>query len=230
MSLQGPSRLLRCAALATVAVAVPATSVSAASAGPSTSDSPQLGLVAVAAVSFLVLAAATVGNSMRRRADTDELSAMAWSDGLTGLANRRRLDVDIARHDGDVRPTSAIMIDIDHFKEINDTFGHMYGDEVLRCVGATVSKQVRFDDVVYRYGGEEFCVLLPGATLDEAAGVADRIVDAVRRITLPDGRHVTVSAGVSDAEHADASGALRLADQALDAAKQSGRDRASTAR
>jgi diguanylate cyclase (GGDEF)-like protein len=193
---------------------------------PGTSDSPRFGLLAVAALSLLALGAAALGNSLRRRPDADELAAMAWSDGLTGLANRRRLDVDIARHDTDVRPTAAIMVDIDHFKEINDTFGHAYGDDVLRRVGATLSKQVRFDDVVYRYGGEEFCVLLPGATVDEAGGVADRIVNAVRSITLPDGRNVTVSVGVSDADRADAAGALHLADRALYAAKQGGRDRA----
>jgi diguanylate cyclase (GGDEF)-like protein len=193
---------------------------------PSSSGSPAFGLLAVAAVALLALGAAALGNSLRRHPEADELEAMAWSDGLTGLANRRRLDADLARHDDSDRPTAAIMVDIDHFKEINDRFGHAVGDEILRKVGDALASHVRYDDIVYRYGGEEFCVLLPGATIADANDVAQRVVAAARTVELPDGGNVTVSVGVANATRGDASGAVRRADRALYTAKADGRDRA----
>jgi diguanylate cyclase (GGDEF)-like protein len=151
---------------------------------------------------------------------------MAWSDGLTGLANRRRLDADLARHDDSDRPTAAIMVDIDHFKEINDRFGHAVGDEILRKVGDALASHVRYDDIVYRYGGEEFCILLPGASIADANDVAHRVVAAAQTVELPEGGNVTVSVGVANATRGDASGAVRRADRALYTAKEDGRDRA----
>lgn len=189
----------------------------------SSGSSPAMGLLVVAAASLLVLGAAALGNSLRRRPD-DELTATAWSDGLTGLANRRRLDADVERH-GDV-PTAAIMVDIDHFATINDDFGHALGDQILQEVGRRLAEHVRYDDVVYRYAGEEFCVLLPGASIHDAGEIAERIVEAARGIELPDGRHVTVSVGV--AGDGDAASVLLRADQAMSAAKQHGRDRSVT--
>lgn len=192
---------------------------------PTTSSSPAFGLLAVAAVSLLALGAAALGNSLRRHPDVGELPPMAWSDGLTGLGNRRRLDADLCRHDGEDKPTAAIVVAIDHFDEINDTYGHALGDEVLRRVGNSLARLVRYDDVVYRYSGEEFCVLLPGALPEDAEKVAARIMSAVRGIELPDGRSVTVSVGAAGAR-GDASDAVRRADQALLAAKERGPDRA----
>ena len=148
------------------------------------SSGPALGLLAVAAMSLLVLGAAALANSLRRRESDDELAAMAWSDGLTGLANRRRLDHDIVKPDLD-EPVAVIMIDVDHFKSVNDRFGHQEGDEILRRVAAMLSSHVRYDDIVYRYGGEEFCILLPGASREDALGVADRMLQAARSIELP---------------------------------------------
>lgn len=193
---------------------------------PSSSGSPAFGLLAVGALALLALGAAALGNSLRRHPDADELEAMAWSDGLTGLANRRRLDADLARHDDQERPTAAIMVDIDHFKEINDRFGHAVGDEILRKVGEALAHHVRYDDIVYRYGGEEFCILLPGATISDANDVARRVVAAARTVEIPDGGNVTVSVGVANAAPGDASGAVRRADRALYTAKADGRDRA----
>jgi diguanylate cyclase (GGDEF)-like protein len=188
-----------------------------------TTDGPAIGLLAVAAVALLALGAAALGNALRRQESEDDLAAMAWSDGLTGLANRRRLDHDVAAFDMSEAPTAAIMIDIDHFKSVNDAFGHQQGDEVICTVAEVLLEHVRFDDVVYRYGGEEFCILLPGADADDARGVAQRIVEAARQVPLPDGSHVTVSVGVASGDQI-ASTAVESADQALLSAKASGRD------
>ncbi len=191
------------------------------------SNGPALGLLAVAAMSLLVLGAAALANSLRRRESDDELAAMAWSDGLTGLANRRRLDHDIASPDMD-DTVAVIMVDVDHFKSVNDRFGHQEGDEILRRVAAMLSAHVRYDDIVYRYGGEEFCILLPGATHDDALGVADRMLEAARTIVLPDQSNLTISVGVArtdDIEIADVATTVETADKALIAAKTAGRDR-----
>ena len=193
----------------------------------SSANGPALGLLAVAAMSLLVLGAAALANSLRRRESDEELTAMAWSDGLTGLANRRRLDHDIATPDLD-QPVAVIMVDVDHFKTVNDRFGHQEGDEILRRIAAMLSAHVRYDDIVYRYGGEEFCILLPGATSDDALGVARRVLEAARTIVLPDRTNLTISVGVArtdDAGAADVATTVETADKALIAAKNAGRDR-----
>ena len=191
------------------------------------SGGTSFGLLAVAAAALLALGLAALANTLRRNDDDEDLAAMAWSDGLTGVANRRRLDRDLAAQATAAGPTAVIMVDVDHFKQVNDTYGHQVGDDVLRSVGAALATHVRHDDVVYRYGGEEFCVLLPGASQREAEEVADRVVSAMRAILLPDGRHLTVSVGVADGRAADVAGTLETADRALYAAKAGGRDRAS---
>ncbi len=187
------------------------------------------GLLAVAAAALLALGLAALANTLRRSDDDEDLAAMAWSDGLTGVANRRRLDRDIAANTSGSSPTAVIMVDVDHFKQVNDNYGHQVGDDVLRAVGAALANNVRHDDVVYRYGGEEFCVLLPGATPGEAHAVADRVVSAMHAILLPDGRHITVSVGVADGRGGDVAETLETADRALYAAKANGRDRATSA-
>ncbi len=185
---------------------------------------PSLGLLAVAAGALLLFGLATRSNATHR-AD-EELEAMAWSDGLTGVANRRRLDRDLAFGvTAEVGPTSVIMIDIDRFKAINDSFGHQAGDEVLRQVSAMLAAQVREHDVVYRYGGEEFCVLLAGATAEDARAIGDRIVQAAHAISLPDGNRVTVSVGVAAGEPVALVETLESADRAMLEAKTHGRDR-----
>jgi diguanylate cyclase (GGDEF)-like protein len=188
-----------------------------------------LGLLAVAAGALLALGVAALANTLRRTNDDQDLAAMAWSDGLTGVANRRRLDRDLAAHAKGAGPTAVIMVDVDHFKQVNDRYGHQIGDDVLRSIGNLLSDYVRRDDVVYRYGGEEFCILLPEATQDDARAIADRIVTAARSIQLPDGTHVTVSVGIADGAAADVAGTLETADRALYAAKSGGRNRTSSA-
>ncbi len=189
--------------------------------------SPAIGLLIVGALSLLALGAAALGNTLRRR-DDEDIAGMAWSDGLTGFANRRRLDRDLADAHASSGPTAVIMVDVDDFQSVNAAVGHLEGDEILRRVGAMLAELVRRDDVIYRYGGEEFCILLPDSSIDEAASVAARIVEAARTIELPGGANITVSVGVAGSADGDAAAAVETADRALLDAKEQGRDRAVT--
>jgi diguanylate cyclase (GGDEF)-like protein len=155
-------------------------------------------------------------------------------DALTGLANRRRLDGDLKatlpRIMSSGQPVAFAMIDVDHFKKFNDAYGHPAGDALLRQVAIAISAAVRHRDVVYRYGGEEFSVLLPGATLSEARMVAERVRWAVENQRMLDDAGqpvaaVTVSVGVSCRDDLDTSALVADADSALYRAKQQGRNR-----
>lgn len=213
----------------------------AATAPASSADGGGLGFRALATVALTLVAIGLTALlvSLRSARPQRELSALAWSDALTGVANRRRLDRDLAalaagdsggrsRHPSG-GPTAVIMVDIDRFKDINDHHGHRFGDDVLRAVGAMLVDQVRSDDEVYRYGGEEFCILLPGTSDTSAAIVAERILGATRRLVFPGDVRITVSAGVADGAGIDVERTLRAADAALLRAKRSGRDRTAPA-
>lgn len=159
---------------------------------------------------------------------------LAFDDGLTGVGNRRRFDRDLERFvgiDSDRGlPVALAMVDVDHFKRFNDTHGHQTGDAVLRHVAAVISANVRSGDLVYRYGGEEFAVLLPGADLDDAVEVVERVRAAIAASPLPGMSPetvppVTVSVGVSVTPPADGAAMVRAADGALYAAKSGGRNR-----
>ena len=140
----------------------------------------------------------------------------ARTDALTGLPNRRALDEDLTRRLAEWRrhgrPLSVMMIDIDHFKKFNDTYGHQVGDAVLQQVAALLRKTMRESDFVGRFGGEEMAVVLPGTEATEACLAAERArhVDRRSRYSLTDVQqlHVTVSVGAAQcltAETADAS-------------------------
>jgi diguanylate cyclase (GGDEF)-like protein len=118
-----------------------------------------------------------------------------------------------------------IMLDIDHFKEYNDSFGHPAGDEILRRLGATLRSTLRSHDVVARYGGEEFVVLLPGTGENEAIEVAERLRSAIAKSPWPR-REVTASLGIGTIgpHTAGASTLLEQADRALYHSKQAGRN------
>ncbi len=160
---------------------------------------------------------------------------MAVVDGLTGLYNRRYLDTHlpslIAQAGDQHRPLSLMILDIDHFKRINDTFGHDGGDEVLRQLAQRLRAVVRQGDLICRLGGEEFVVVMPDTPLDIAARAAERARLAVTSspFTINEGRRaveVTVSAGVADAAREGGPAALyRRADSALYRSKQQGRNR-----
>jgi diguanylate cyclase (GGDEF)-like protein len=156
----------------------------------------------------------------------------ASTDGLTGLPNKRDVTDTIkrmaAQASRSVTPLSAIALDLDHFKQINDTFGHGRGDNVLAAAGAALSATVRNSDFVGRTGGEEFIVLLPDTDTDNAAIVAEKLRIAIASISVPGvERHLTASLGVASIpQHAgDADQLARSADRALYLAKTNGRNR-----
>lgn len=158
---------------------------------------------------------------------------MTICDGLTGINNKRYLlesmDREIPRARRHERPLSMMMFDIDHFKNINDTFGHLAGDHVLKELAGLVRARLRPDDVFARYGGEEFAVILPETTRDGAHQIAETIR------ALVEGHHfqfenesipVTISLGVTQyLDDFDALGFIKAADERLYEAKRGGRNR-----
>lgn len=154
-------------------------------------------------------------------------------DELTGLFNRAALDRDIDREVAQSRrtgiPFSVAILDADHFKHVNDDHGHAFGDFVLEELAERLEDSLRPRDQVYRYGGEEFLVLLPETPLDKAVQAVERLREAVCAEPIADGAalaHQTISAGVAEVsadEGADA--ALERADKALYKAKEDGRNR-----
>lgn len=155
-----------------------------------------------------------------------ELVQTARVDSMTGLGNRRALDDALVVLAG--RRLAAVLLDLDHFKGFNDRFGHLAGDAALTRVGTLLQRTVRGDDLVFRYGGEEFLVLIPGGDVDGARQLAERIRVAVRDDDETGAEGLTISAGVAAADRfsaADPLPLLRLADAALYQAKRNGRDR-----
>ena len=159
-----------------------------------------------------------------------EIVALSLTDQLTGVGNRRQLDqaiaTEISRAHRSGSKCSAIMADLDHFKKVNDTYGHENGDKVLVSFGHLLFREVRATDIVTRFGGEEFVVLMPNTNLEKAIATADRIrraqaANSVEPLLSP----VTASFGVVElaaGEQGDA--LLSRADKALYSAKQSGRN------
>jgi len=165
------------------------------------------------------------------------LEKEATVDALTGLRNRRWLDENLTRlalrHQFSKKPFSVVMVDVDHFKNFNDQFGHSAGDQVLAAVGTLLARRLRPTDLVSRYGGEEFCIMLPETPLDGACIAAERIRRNIEDMpplshdgqSLP---RVTASFGVACMD-GDETGTdvLRRADEALYRAKTAGRNQVS---
>lgn len=166
---------------------------------------------------------------------TGQLELLATIDNLTGLTNRRiffeRLGVEFRRATRYRRPLSVIMADLDHFKTVNDRFGHLFGDLVLSVTAQALRTNVRESDLVARYGGEEFVLMLPETALAEAMVVAEKLRAAVEAQDYTNGiqsTRITISLGVAsrpESAPADADDLLRRADEALYAAKHGGRNR-----
>ena len=163
----------------------------------------------------------------------------AATDQLTGLANRRefdeRLAQGIAQASDNGQSVALVLFDLDHFKKFNDTKGHLVGDQVLRHVGRQTARAVRDGDTAARYGGEEFALILPGASLESARTIAERLRvtfdlnPLIRRDTREEIGHVTISAGVAVLRHGESGESfIERADRALYTAKKKGRNRVVT--
>lgn len=185
-------------------------------------------------VDFLFLAGERAALAIENALLHKEVLRMANTDALTDLYNRRGL-LELAKREIDRchrygRTLSVIMLDIDHFKKVNDTYGHYAGDQVLRILADRCRNQIRLVDILGRYGGEEFVILLPETPLNVAKEVAERIRKSMVNdpvITDQCKIHISVSLGLAAAtkETADLTEVLRQADSALYQAKQKGRNR-----
>jgi len=158
----------------------------------------------------------------------EALSTETMTDAMTQLMNRRGLAQELQRLPKTRQPFSVLALDLDHFKRVNDKFGHATGDKVLIALASIIRQSIRGGDLPFRAGGEEFLVLMPGADRAIAAVVAERIRATVESTEMPDGvGHITLSIGVAfwpeDAAEVDT--VLDCADQALYAAKRNGRNR-----
>jgi diguanylate cyclase (GGDEF)-like protein len=184
----------------------------------------------------LMIEASFIFRPLIRRiiAYTGELSRLATTDPLTGIANRRsfleRSEKELARVVRHTRPASILIIDVDHFKAINDTFGHPAGDEVLSQIGSVFRQTLRQIDIFGRLGGEEFAVLLVETALPDAVIAAERLRVRMETMKVSFGGlniKITVSIGCMclDKEAARLEDALSLADQLMYVAKQTGRNR-----
>jgi diguanylate cyclase (GGDEF)-like protein len=163
----------------------------------------------------------------------EEIQQLAITDSLTGMFTRRHFfelgEIEFARSRRYKRPLSMLIIDVDHFKQVNDTYGHAVGDKVLEMVAQCYIQNVRQPDIVGRYGGDEFVLLLPETNLMEAQGLAERLRTQISSVTVQTDQReicVTISLGVAslDSSCADLSDLLRRSDEALLEAKRSGRN------
>lgn len=177
-------------------------------------------------LSFFYLSMVTTANRKLRR--------MATTDPLTGLFNRRHLaylaEKELARFQRSGHPVAFLLLDIDHFKGINDQYGHETGDRVLEEVAAIIRAQLRTQDLVARWGGEEFLAVLPDTGLESAQASAERVREALRAHdwTAKTGERIdlTISAGVSELRGSDdLNSAINRADRALYRSKEGGRNR-----
>ena len=178
-----------------------------------------------------VAAASTIARDITERHRQRHLARIAYRDGLTGLGNRLAIDEDMPsvqdRFDRHRDGFCMAMLDIDHFKRINDSYGHQAGDRILAEVGAAIASEIRPADLAYRYGGEEFLIVFPDQTVVTASVAVERIRDRVERIPLPTDINgpVTLSAGIAGARNGERYDTiLGRADQALYQAKRDGRN------
>lgn len=171
-------------------------------------------------------------NITEQKHTQEQLERLSHTDPLTGLANRRKflenLEGEIARALRFSSPLSLIMLDIDHFKRVNDTYGHPVGDEALRRVAAEILGATRSQDLSARFGGDEFVILLPHTPRIGAERLAKRLLESVQKIVLKEGVSISLSGGIAflcPEDDGQGKSFLARADRALYAAKQAGRNR-----
>ncbi len=174
----------------------------------------------------------TLQNKLKKLAEEKaQIEQESIIDPLTQVYNRRLLDEILDKYTALTSrkkiPLSCILIDIDHFKKINDTFGHQTGDDVLFKLAQTLKNYLRDNDVVFRYGGEEFLLLLQGSGIDGAFQVAERLRKLINEtISLPDGQYITISAGCAEYINNERKDIfIKRTDEALYKAKTTGRNR-----
>jgi diguanylate cyclase (GGDEF)-like protein len=203
---------------------------------------PKLMNIASACVVLGLLLHRWLPLAVRERRQTEQkvedLTKLASVDPLTGVYNRRQFEklarAELARSQRYMRPLSLLMLDVDHFKSLNDRFGHEMGDWVLKTIATVITSAKRDSDLIARVGGEEFAFLLPETTKEAAQVLAERLCDLVRTCApMVEGEklNLTVSIGVADASirTAGIETLFRSADQALYDAKRTGRNRVAVA-
>jgi diguanylate cyclase (GGDEF)-like protein len=165
-----------------------------------------------------------------RKKTEEEIRLLATTDSLTGIANRRafstHLESEIERASRYGTPLSLLMYDVDYFKQVNDTFGHDAGDDILQALTAVVKAHIRAVDMVARWGGEEFMILMPESDVSAAAEAAEKLRRVVAGSLFEHVGSLTVSFGVAAFAPHDASNTLlKRVDNALYKAKENGRNR-----
>lgn len=180
-------------------------------------------------LAFMFILASHRSRLTRIHTEYELLAIIAFTDGLTGLPNRRQLYRDLQRLIAEAErhghPFCVCLFDVDHFKRINDQYGHTVGDQVLCAIGQMVRANLRLIDYFGRWGGEEFCVLLPHTSLEQALSALERVRVALKGIgDFP--TSISASFGVAAYRPGDSSETLlHRADKAMYAAKRAGRDR-----
>lgn len=188
-------------------------------------------------ISFIIMAVVLLAAYLTLRGYQKQLEDMATRDRLTGVANRHLFEMLFEQAHQSAkrrsRPMSLVSIDLDHFKPINDNYGHQAGDQVLRSVAAVIKQSIRKSDTLSRWGGEEFLLLLDDCNLQDAKARAERIREALQEQTMIFGRNaitVTLSMGVTQCRDDDTLDlCIARADAALYQAKEQGRNRVVTA-
>ncbi|MEC0230982.1 sensor domain-containing diguanylate cyclase [Paenibacillus alba] len=165
------------------------------------------------------------------RAEFDDLSHISQTDPLTGVYNRRTMELFMQNLISQQNPFAILVLDIDHFKKVNDTYGHVIGDKVLQFLAESLQNSLGKSGAIFRYGGEEFVILLPNTSLKMAMRRAETVRKSMAEARGPSGKHITVSIGVASFPDTtkDVDELIAYADKALYRAKSRGRNRVESA-